>query len=316
MQALVIGSGVSGLSTAIRLQEAGWQVCIQTAALPSATTSSVAAAIWYPYKAYPEDRVLSWGGVTYDELARLAGQPATGVIMREGIELWRSARADPWWRSAVPLFRRPHASELPSGYHDGYVFTVPVVEMPIYLRYLQARFEQGGGQIELRALDTLDEACSASALVVDCAGLGARELLRDETLHPIRGQIIWVRNPGLSRFVMDEDHPDGIVYIVPRSTDCVLGGTSHEHVWDTAPDSTMAEAILRRCVELEPRLAGVEILAHKVGLRPGRPAIRLEREQRPDSCTVIHNYGHGGAGVTLSWGCAAEVVELARSSLM
>ena len=313
MQALVIGAGVSGLSTAILLQQAGYDVRIWTAALPAATTSSVAAAIWYPYRAYPEDRVLGWGARTFTQLAQLADDPATGVTMREGIELWRAPMPDPWWRSAVPLFRRPRPDELPPAYRDGYVFTVPIIEMPIYLRYVQARFEAGGGRIELRALQSLDEACAASRLVVDCAGLGARDLLDDATVHPIRGQIVRVRNPGLPRFIMDEEHPDGVTYIVPRSADCILGGTSQDHLWNLTPDPPTAEAILRRCVELEPLLEGAEILEHKVGLRPGRPVIRLEREQRPDGVTLIHNYGHGGAGVTLSWGCAAEVVELART---
>lgn len=310
MRALVIGAGVSGLSTAISLQEAGWQVRIWTAALPQATTSSVAAAIWYPYKAYPEDRVLVWGAQTFAVLARLADDPATGVQMREGIELWREPTADPWWRSAVPHFRRPQPDELPPDYRDGYVFTVPIVEMPLYLRYLQTRFETNGGQIEQRALRSLDEACAVSPMVVDCAGLGARELLGDDLLRPIRGQIVRVRNPDLPRFLMDEEHPDGVTYIVPRSSDCILGGTSQEDLWDTTADVPTAEAILRRCIEIEPLLADAEILEHKVGLRPGRAAIRLEREQRSEGCTVIHNYGHGGAGVTLSWGCATEAAAL------
>ena len=48
-----------------------------------------------------------------------------------------------------------------------------------------------------------------------------------------------------------------------------------------------------------------------VGLRPGRMEVRLEREEK-NGKYLIHNYGHGGSGVTLSWGCADEVVELAN----
>ena len=54
-----------------------------------------------------------------------------------------------------------------------------------------------------------------------------------------------------------------------------------------------------------PALAGATVLRHQVGLRPARPVVRLEREG-----DVVHCYGHGGAGVTLSWGCADEVVAL------
>jgi D-amino-acid oxidase len=109
--------------------------------------------------------------------------------------------------------------------------------------------------------------------------------------------------------VLDEDDPAGVTYIIPRREDCILGGTADEDQWDTTPDPVIAESILRRCIAIEPRLADAEILEHTVGLRPGRDAIRLEREDR-DGRVIVHNYGHGGAGVTLSWGCAEEVVAL------
>jgi D-amino-acid oxidase len=71
----------------------------------------------------------------------------------------------------------------------------------------------------------------------------------------------------------------------------------------------VATVILERAVELVPELAGAAVLGHKVGLRPARPEVRLEVEQRDDT-RVVHCYGHGGAGVTLSWGCADEVARL------
>jgi D-amino-acid oxidase len=55
------------------------------------------------------------------------------------------------------------------------------------------------------------------------------------------------------------------------------------------------------------------VLEHKVGLRPGRPEIRLEREDGP--IPRIHNYGHGGSGITLSWGCAEETLRLVQEAL-
>jgi D-amino-acid oxidase len=310
VEALVIGCGVIGLSTAIRLQEAGWRVRIWTAALPHATTSNVAAAIWYPYKAYPEDRVVQWGKRAYAVFEMLATDPASGVQMREGIEVCRDPVPDPWWRDAVPHLRRPTANELPPGYCDGFVFTAPMIEMPVYLQYLLGRFTSSEGYIEQRVVRSLSEATATCSLVVNCTGLGAYTLVGDTSLTPIRGQIVRVHNPGLQRFVLDEDHPEGVTYIVPRITDCILGGTAEEGRWDTTPDPLIAESILRRCIALEPRLASTPILEHKVGLRPGRPAIRLQREEHANGTYVIHNYGHGGAGVTLSWGCAEAVLEL------
>jgi D-amino-acid oxidase len=311
---VVVGCGVIGLSVAVRAREAGFGVRILTAALPLQTTSSVAAALWMPYKAYPEDRVLSWGSETFEVFEKLSRVPETGVRMREGLEIWRKEVPDPWWASAVPGVRRCTRDELPPGYSDGHAFVAPVIEMPVYLDYLLDRFVASGGDVEHRAVSSFDELEGAS-VVVNCSGLGARELVGDPSMEPIRGQIVRVRNPGLEGFILDEENPEGVTYVIPRSEDCVLGGTAQEGDWDTEPDPETAAGILRRCAKLEPRLAGAEVLEHKVGLRPGRPEIRLEREEVANGPSRVHNYGHGGSGVTLSWGCAEETLRLVRQAL-
>jgi len=314
MGVIVVGCGVIGLSTAILMRESGLDARIVAASLPLETTSSVAAALWYPYKAYPEDRVLSWGSRTFEVFEELAKNPESGVQMRQGVEVWREEVPDPWWAGAVPGIRRCAREELPPGCIDGHSFTAPVVEMPVYLGYLLDRFVRAGGDIEHTTVASLDELADGS-LVVNCAGLGARELVGDASMVPIRGQIVRVRNPGLSRFVLDEENPDGVTYVVPRSEDCILGGTAEEGEWDTEPDPEIASGILERCTELEPRLSEAEVLEHRVGLRPGRPEIRLEREQVESGPPRVHNYGHGGSGITLSWGCAEETLGLVRDTM-
>ena len=316
MDVVVIGGGVIGLSTAVLLRESGLDVLVRTAAPPPATTSAVAAALWLPYKAYPEDRVLAWGQRAYEVFEELTRNPeGTGARMREGLELWRKPVPDPWWASAVPNVRRCRQDELPPGFRDGHVFSVPIVEMPVYLRYLVERFSDGGGRIEERAVSSLGEAAEQARVVVDCAGLEARELARDPSMTPIRGQILRVTNPGLERFLLDEENPEGVTYVVPRSNDCVLGGTAEKGDWNTEPNPETAEGILRRCTALEPRLVGAEILEHRVGLRPGRPEVRLESETLADGTPCVHNYGHGGSGVTLSWGCAEEAAGLVERAM-
>ena len=213
---IVVGCGVIGLTAAFRMREAGLDVRIVTAALPLETTSSVAAALWMPYKAYPEDRVLSWGSETFEVFEELSRVPESGVRMREGMELWREPVPDPWWASAVPSVRRCTKDELPPGYRDGHIFVAPVIEMPVYLRYLLNRFVGSGGNVEHRAVSSLEEA-GEGRVVVNCAGLGARELVGDPSMEPIRGQIVRVRNPGLERFVLDEANPEGVTYVIPRS---------------------------------------------------------------------------------------------------
>ena len=85
----------------------------------------------------------------------------------------------------------------------------------------------------------------------------------------------------------------------------MVGGTDEEGDWSRTPSPEVAEAILARATRLVPELEGARVLRHKVGLRPVRPAVRVERVG-----DVVHCYGHGGAGVTLSWGTADEVVGL------
>jgi D-amino-acid oxidase len=314
-EVIVIGCGVIGLTAAVHLRESGLDVRIVTAALPLETTSSVAAALWYPYRAHPPDRVLSWGKRTFEFFEDLARLPESGVRMREGVELWRDSAPEPWWASAVPRrVRRAPPDELPPGYRDGHAFVAPVVEMPVYLGYLLDRFIGAGGHIEQRVVPSLEEAPDGG-VIVNCAGLGARELVGDASMEPVRGQIVRVRNPGLERFLLDEENPEGVTYVIPRSEDCILGGTAEEGVWDAEPVAEIAAAILRRCAALEPRLAEAEVLEHKAGLRPGRPEVRLEREDATSAPPRVHNYGHGGSGVTLSWGCAEETLRIVRQVL-
>lgn len=308
-EALVIGCGVSGLACGIRLLEAGVPVLIRARELPPATTSNVAGAIWYPYKAYPVERVLPWSKRTLDELCALADDPAAGVDLVELTEVFDQPVADPWWRDAVRSFRRAGPADLPPHGRDGYVVEAPMIDTPVHLRYLVDRFLGLGGRIEQGEIDRLAALASERRLVVNCAGLGAGALADDPAVFPIRGQIIRVRPAAPPRHVIDDTR--GIAYVLPRRAECVLGGTADEGDWSLEPAPATAAAILARCAEIDPALAGAEILGHAVGLRPGRPAVRLELERLTDACAVIHNYGHGGAGFTLAWGCADEVLALA-----
>lgn len=303
----MIGAGVIGLSCAVRLLERGHHVGVVARDLPLETTSSVAAALWYPHRAFPFERVTAWAATTYAELCKLATDAESGVVLRRGVQLLRERAPRPWWAGAVPeLLEVEHV--LPP-YRAGWEMEAPVVEMPIYLRRLTERVEDLGGTLSRMALGGLP---STGAVVVDAAGLGARLFTDDGSVVPVRGQVVLVEQVGLDRWWLDggdERTGRSATYVVPRSRDIVLGGTEDEGEWDRSPDPVSTDRILARAVELVPELRGARVLGTRVGLRPARPAVRLETEARPEG-PVVHCYGHGGAGVTLSWGCADEVADL------
>ena len=307
---LVLGCGVSGLTCAVRLLDEGRRVAIQARDLPPDTTSNVAAAFWYPYRAYPRELVIDWARIGFERFRELADDPDTGVSLRPAIEVFRRAAPDPWWGRAIPRWRRARPEELPSGYVDGHRFEAPVIDTRKYLPWLMERVRILGGTIERRALRDLDEAFAEHRVVVNCTGLGARELVDDRELVPIRGEVVRVENPGLERVEIDHDASGEVSYVIPRGDDCVLGGSAEEGREDVDIDPNLASAILDRCRRLQPRLEGAAVRGGAAGLRPGRAEVRLEAERPTPGRLVVHNYGHGGAGVTLSWGCADEVARL------
>jgi D-amino-acid oxidase len=309
MQITVVGAGVVGLTVASRLADDGHDVRVIAASPPQETTSSIAAAIWYPYRAYPEADVTRWSATAYRAFTALAGVEGAGVRMRSGRELCRQPTPDPWWKAAVPSLER--LTDLPDGYRDGFRLTTPVIDMSVHLDWLAANVAARDIPIELRTLGDLDDA--PGDLIVNCTGLGARTLLNDTAMAPVRGQVVIVEQFGLEEWTLDDsDESSGqLTYVVPRERTVVLGGTAEPGVEDTAVRPGVAAQVLERCARLVPGVADAKILAHRVGLRPGRTAVRLERDKTKAGRPVIHCYGHGGAGVTLARGCAEDVASLA-----
>ena len=307
LDALVIGAGISGLTTAVCLAEAGLRVKIWAAEPPQRTTSFAAGAMWGPYLVEPLDRVRVWSAQTLDVLRKVATDPQTGVRLASGVEASRKPVAPPDWGSRLDGFQMCDPTELPDGFAVGWRYTAPLLDMPTYLDYLERRLTAAGGSIEIRRINSFEQATGVAQVVVNCAGMGARNLVPDPELSPVRGQLVVVENPGITEFFSEDTglSPD-LLHFYPQGETLVLGGTAQPDDWsrDSAPD--IAAAVIVRCGEVEPRIRGARIIGHRVGLRPTRPLVRVE-EQRVSGLLLIHNYGHGGAGVTLSWGCAMEV---------
>jgi D-amino-acid oxidase len=281
-EVLVLGAGVSGLTTAVCLAESGFDVRIRTRELPHGTTSCAAGAIWSPYLV-SHPNIDEWGARTMEVLAKLAGDRGTGVRMVTGTEAGRSPVDPPGWATRVADYRQCGADEL--------------------LSYLAQRLTQAGGRIEVDPAASLDDAWIA----VNCTGFGARDLVPDLAIEPVRGQLVVAENPGVEEFFAEHTGEfSAPTYFLPHGEHIVLGGSAEPGRIDMHPDLETSAAIVDRCAEIEPRLRRARITGHRVGIRPTRPTVRVEHVRRRGR-HVIHNYGHGGAGVSLSWGCASEV---------
>lgn len=306
---VVVGGGVSGLTTGVVLLEAGLPVRLVAEEIPG-RTSLAAGAMWGPYLVEPWAKVREWNLASLDVFRQLAEERGTGVRLVSGLEAARHPVETPTWSELLPDFRRADSSELPRGFVSGHHFTVPLVDMPVYLDHLRRRFRDLGGKVEQRTVRSLDEFADASA-VVNCAGMGAAGLAGDTAMRPISGQHVVVENPGITEFFSEDTglSPD-LVCFYPHGDRVVLGGTAIDGDAYLSDDPAAAKGIIERCAAVDPRLADARVIGHRVGARPTRPTVRVEVDHRSGGVPVVHNYGHGGAGVTLSWGCAWEVSRL------
>ncbi|MER7010978.1 FAD-dependent oxidoreductase [Saccharopolyspora sp. NPDC000359] len=308
---LVIGAGVQGLTCGVVLAEAGWPVRIRTADRPRETTSAAAGAMWGPAQLRPAERVLYWVTRSHAEFTALARDEGSGVRLTTGRMAARFELGDavPTEARLIPDLRRCTPDELPEGFVSGYRGTVPLIDMPRYLDHLVGRFQDAGGELQLSPVQTLADAAAEASTVVNCTGVGARELVGDPGVHPVRGQGVVVRNPGIDEYFVELTDSGDFATFMPHGDRVVLGGVAEVEEWKLDVRPEVSAGIRRRCAAVDPRLADAEVLDELVGLRPGRESVRVDVEQY-EGARIIHDYGHGGCGVSLSWGCAFEVADL------
>ena len=308
--AIVIGGGVIGLTTALRLRERGHAVTVVAERLTPETTSDVAAAFWSPFEPATTPGVADWMRGSLRAYRGLAAEPGSGVEWMGLKRYFGEPEPDPFWRAEVDHFRRLAPAELPPGAVDGYETRVPRIDTPVHMPFLLERARAAGVRVERGRLERLTDALERDPVVVHCSGLGARDLADDPAVHPVRGQVARIAPPaGAPDEVRVFDDPAAPAYIVPRSGDLLLGGSRSPNDWRREPDPAETERIVARCADLCAAVAEPTILETRCGLRPGRPTVRLEAE-RPDRGLIVHNYGHGPSGYTLAWGCADAAADL------
>ena len=317
----VIGAGVIGLTTAVCLLEAGHAVTVTARALPPHTTSNLAAAVWYPFIVEPRDRVRTWANATKARYLTLLDEPAAGVTL---VDVTIFTPEPLWWvEELAPAdgTRLPDVA-LPPGNALAYRVQTPLIETPLFMAYLLDRVRKLDGVVRQGDVADLVQAADGFDALVNCTGLGARELAADPRVHAVAGHVIpYAPGPDASAsglpYVMDEavDDLDTVCYIFPRRDLVVVGG-SEVVDGDATVRPELVARIRRRALALAPQLATREAGPVYVGLRPGRDAVRLERTALPDGTPVVHNYGHGGGGFTLCWGCARDVGVMIQPDLL
>lgn len=309
----VIGAGAVGLTAAIALLERGYRANVVAESVKD-TDSAVAAALWAVPFVEQSERTRTWA---YETLARVRKDATPDAGVREqlcrivGLAL---SSGDPWTRGFTPPIRVAEPHELPHGFRAGTISSIPLVDTGRYLGVLRESLLSLGGSIELRRVGAIQEIADEGAVIVNAAGFAAAALAGDSSIRAIRSQIVRVANPGLRMTTIVREGPLAPLFIVPRFDDVVIGGPVDHGRYDPHPDPALEEELLLRARLIEPALGGVAVLSRAVGHRPVRDTVRVEADVI-DGCRVIHCYGHGGAGVALSWGTAGAVADLVESIL-
>ncbi|KAF2657285.1 DAO-domain-containing protein [Lophiostoma macrostomum CBS 122681] len=350
---------------AVTLLEGGHHVTIIAEHFPGDYsihyTSPWAGAIWRTHATADQAEQCQWDMASYEKWMDIVSNDP-GLAERMGIEASHlstvDAKATPeteldtsssslWFIPHVRGFSAIPSNDLPFGCKSGYVYDSIAISPPKYLQYLITQATALGARTcraRLSPREGFAKAIEAvlkhfsgpnvipndgnvsKPIVINCTGLGARELCHDSDVYPIRGQTVLVRirpspAPASSSIILHEDPSIAplATYIVPRpGTDTfVLGGTKIPNDWSSEPDSAISAAIIERCKSVWPALkdAEIEILSEQVGLRPGRQGgVRLEVEEVDAGggvvVSVIHQYGHAGAGYQNSIGSARKALGL------
>eukprot|EP00039_Didymoeca_costata_P021494 m.344699 g.344699 ORF g.344699 m.344699 type:complete len:392 (+) comp24961_c0_seq1:330-1505(+) len=272
--------------------------------------------------------------------------PTAGLSLVRGMEVFQNLNEpDPVWQDTVFGFTRLHVTHTESGIrlcdkiHGStseapvhktllaHAFTSVLVNMPQYLAYLLHVYRKLGGRVQklhcpLASLEELFSQCSkhvglrtsrpdTDMIVVNCTGLGSRLLMGDTMLTPGRGQTVKVYAPDIKEFTVSINDDEGLAYIIPRGDGTVILGGTNDQIMSTDSYAADVSGILDRCLRLVPALKNSKILSTWAGLRPMRDTVRLEATRIGRNSLCIHNYGHGGSGVTVHWGCAEAVRDLA-----
>ncbi len=241
----VIGCGGVGLATARLLQQRGFAVTVYAKELPPNTTSNISGAQWAPAESYDPSHRTPAFAAQFERAARLSHREYQNLPgNRYGIRwLENYVVSDTPFQGAqgasqniqdlYPDVRDLRPGEHPFAGRSARRFTTMLIEPPIYLAALMRDFQLAGGRIIVRELADLRAiAALPELLVINCTGLGAKALVGDEELMPIKGQLsVLLPQPEIDYITLVNE-----LYMFPRQDGILLGGTHERGVWTLNPD--------------------------------------------------------------------------------
>ncbi|XP_053795617.1 D-aspartate oxidase isoform X2 [Vidua chalybeata] len=270
----------------------------------------------------PIHRQKQWFKETFTYLFAISNSAEAseaGIHLVSGWQVFKSTPKEelPFWSDIVLGFRPMSKAELQKfpQHQFGQAFMTLKCDCPPYLLWLEKRLKAAGTQMYTRKVADLWELHSEYDIVVNCTGMGAQQLVGDKQLFPVRGQVLKVHAPWVKQFIRDGD---GLTYIYPGIHKVTLGGTREKGSWSLSPDAYTTKDIFDRCCSLEPSLQGAQDIKVKVGLRPSRQCVRVQREvlsQGGVKLPVVHNYGHGAGGFSVHRGTAKEAAHLVEECI-
>ncbi|KAH7882367.1 hypothetical protein F5I97DRAFT_1931557 [Phlebopus sp. FC_14] len=350
---VVIGAGVVGLSTAIKIQEkGGYRVTIVAETFPTDPRTIRYTSHWagahHVSQAFADARQKTLDKDTFEDMWRDSAPEgiAAGCFFRHNHTEFRADGVDPTpWLDYMPDFRAVEEKDLIPESTAGWTFATFTLNTPVYLNWLLARFLASGGSIVRAAVQHISQVIEGGVAgsprnpvaVIACVGIGARFLggIEDKDVYPIRGQTILLRAPWVKYGRTFSGADGSYVYMMPRCTgDVLIGGIKVANDWFPVPRAEDKEYILTRALALSSDLAPPHIRETRTptiddlrpliidegcGLRPGRKGgIRLEVEWSKTGegkTPVVYNYGHSGMGFQSSWGSASFALDLLETAL-
>lgn len=306
----VIGTGIIGLHTAWELRQRHCHVTVYHLGNLWTTCSAKSAASFKPHEVFYDDRVHTMLHTGWDVYTHMAHGPASGVRLHEHWEAFSAPKPRPRYLEVMKNVQDVAFPHVPGGYAHGWKYQTFFIDMSIHLFWLKAMLQENGVRfvaVDPERFDALDDLLSLDEeAVFNCTGFGARELCQDWNVYPIKGQVALIDPiPDMPWSIS----ADGF-YLYPRQNDTVLGGTTEHHVYSEQHDPAVIQVLVRAHRRLLPTLSIADVREVKCGLRPYRKrGVRVEKEVRGGK-TIIHNYGHGGSGVTLAPGSARMAVDL------